>query len=178
MFSVLGADGTVYGPVDTATVRSWIAQGRVTPDTMLVDAVTDRQAPAKDILEFTDAFVPMPPGMNPGPPTAVGTQTSSGFGRTMGYGMTTSSYPAYDSRSIPQPSHRSKVVAILLAFFLGSLGIHRFYLGYTTIGIAMLLFSVLTCFIGTIITSIVALVDLIMIATGALRDAEGRELVS
>ena len=30
---------------------------------------------------------------------------------------------------------KSKLTAILLCFFLGSLGIHRFYLGYTIIGV-------------------------------------------
>ena len=32
-----------------------------------------------------------------------------------------------------------QIIAILLCFFLGSLGIHRFYLGYTTIGVIQLL---------------------------------------
>ncbi len=36
---------------------------------------------------------------------------------------------------------KSKVAAALLCFFLGGLGIHRFYLGYTTIGIV----QILTC---------------------------------
>ncbi|WP_408648914.1 TM2 domain-containing protein [Tumidithrix elongata] len=34
---------------------------------------------------------------------------------------------------------KSKVTAILLCFFLGGFGIHRFYLGYTVIGIVQLL---------------------------------------
>jgi TM2 domain-containing membrane protein YozV len=34
---------------------------------------------------------------------------------------------------------RSQLVAALLCFFLGGLGIHRFYLGYSTIGIIQLL---------------------------------------
>ena len=34
---------------------------------------------------------------------------------------------------------KSKLTAILLCFFLGSLGIHRFYLGYTLIGVIQLL---------------------------------------
>ena len=34
---------------------------------------------------------------------------------------------------------KSKLTAILLCYFLGNLGIHRFYLGYTLIGIIQLL---------------------------------------
>ncbi len=40
----------------------------------------------------------------------------------------------------PAPAgDRSWLVALLVCFFLGGLGIHRFYLGYTTIGIIQLL---------------------------------------
>jgi len=37
-----------------------------------------------------------------------------------------------------------KVVAGILAIFLGSFGVHKFYLGYTTAGIVQLLLSVCT----------------------------------
>ncbi len=54
---------------------------------------------------------------------------------------------------------RNKVVAAVLAFFLGTLGIHRFYLGRTGSGIVMLL---LTCtIVGALITTIWAFVDTI-----------------
>lgn len=38
-----------------------------------------------------------------------------------------------------------KIAAGLLAIFLGSLGIHKFYLGYSTAGIIMLVISLFTC---------------------------------
>ena len=60
---------------------------------------------------------------------------------------------------------KSKLTAILLCFFLGSLGIHRFYLGYTLIGVIQLL-----TFGGFIIW---AIVDLIMLIIGSLKDSEG-----
>ncbi|HEX9955388.1 MAG TPA: TM2 domain-containing protein [Allosphingosinicella sp.] len=54
---------------------------------------------------------------------------------------------------------RNRIVAALLAFFLGPLGIHRFYLGRTGSAIVML---VLTCtLIGIIVTGIWAFVDFI-----------------
>ena len=62
----------------------------------------------------------------------------------------------------------SKLTAILLCLFLGSLGIHRFYLGYTLIGVIHLL-----TFGGAVIW---AFVDLIRLITGSLKDSEGNEL--
>jgi TM2 domain-containing membrane protein YozV len=49
---------------------------------------------------------------------------------------------ADDNTQATQATHgsgKSQIVALVLAFFLGGLGIHRFYLGYTTIGIIQLL---------------------------------------
>ena len=63
---------------------------------------------------------------------------------------------------------KSKLTAILLCFFLGSLGIHRFYLGYTLIGVIQLL-----TFGGVLIW---AFVDFIWLITGSLKDSEGNEL--
>ncbi len=54
---------------------------------------------------------------------------------------------------------RNKIAAALLAFFIGTLGIHRFYLGRTGSGIAML---VLSCtLLGLFITAPWALIDTI-----------------
>ena len=50
----------------------------------------------------------------------------------------------------------SKVAYCVLAFFLGGLGIHKFYAGKTGAGVAMLLF----CWTG--IPSIIALIDFIV----------------
>ena len=63
-------------------------------------------------------------------------------------------------------SVKSQVVALLLVIFLGGLGIHRFYLGYTTIGIIQLL-TAGGC-------GIWAFIDLIRIVTGDLKPKGGR----
>lgn len=42
----------------------------------------------------------------------------------------------------PAPQGKSRIAAGLLGIFLGSLGIHRFYLGYTAIGLTQLLVTV------------------------------------
>ena len=63
---------------------------------------------------------------------------------------------------------KSKITAILLCFFLGGLGIHRFYLGYTLIGVIQLL-----TFGGFLIWVIV---DLIRLIIGSLKDSEDNDL--
>lgn len=56
-------------------------------------------------------------------------------------------------------SERDKLIAALLAFLLGTLGIHRFYLGRIGSGIAMLLLSCTV--IGLFVTVPWALIDMI-----------------
>ena len=63
---------------------------------------------------------------------------------------------------------KSKLSAILLCFFLGGLGIHRFYLGYTIIGVIQLL-----TFGGFLIW---AIIDFIRLITGSLKDSESNDL--
>ena len=43
----------------------------------------------------------------------------------------------------PQVSDKKRIVALLLAIFLGQLGIHNFYLGYTKKGVIQLCVSLL-----------------------------------
>ena len=66
------------------------------------------------------------------------------------------------------PSDGRWLIALLLCFFLGCLGIHRFYVGKTGSGIAMLL----TC--GG--CGIWALVDFIMILVNSFTEKDGRPL--
>ncbi len=65
-------------------------------------------------------------------------------------------------------SDKSKLVAGLLQIFLGGLGIGRFYLGYSTIGVLQLV-----TFGGC---GVWALIDAIMILMGNVPDAQGRTL--
>ena len=62
-------------------------------------------------------------------------------------------------------AYKNKLTAILLSVFVGSLGVDRFYLGYTGSGVVKLLtlggFGIWT------------LIDLVMICTGSLRPADG-----
>ena len=60
-------------------------------------------------------------------------------------------------------SGKNKTTAALLAFFLGVLGAHKFYLGNTKMGVIYLLISI--TFFGLAITGILALYDFIMLLT-------------
>ena len=63
-----------------------------------------------------------------------------------------------------------KFVAGILAIFLGSLGVHKFILGYTTEGIIMLLVTVLTCGIFGIVMSVIGIIEGIMYLTKSDED--------
>ncbi len=67
--------------------------------------------------------------------------------------------PQASAPTAADQNDRNKYIAALIAFLLGPLGIHRFYLGRTGSGIAML---VLTCtLVGLIISAPWALIDMI-----------------
>ena len=65
-------------------------------------------------------------------------------------------------------SDRDWIVTVLLAFFLGVFGVHRFYTGNIGIGVVQLL-TLGGC-------GIWALIDFILILVGSYTDAEGRQL--
>lgn len=67
--------------------------------------------------------------------------------------------------STPSNGEKSQLVAVLLCGFLGCLGIHRFYLGYTWQGVVQLL-TAGGC-------GIWALIDFIRIITGSLQPKNG-----
>lgn len=76
---------------------------------------------------------------------------------------------------------KSRICAGLLAIFLGGLGIHNFYLGYTGKGVAQLLITLigtpLTCGLTVWIVPVWALIEGIMILCGSINvDADGNLL--
>lgn len=65
-------------------------------------------------------------------------------------------YPVY---RMPMVGRKSRVAAILLAFFLGGFGIHKFYLGRIAAGVLYLMFF------WTFVPAFVALVEMIIYLT-------------
>ncbi len=110
-------------------------------------------------------FAP-PPGY--APPGAWGPQTAYGQPGAMG--------PVHPMLLGPP---KNKAAAALLAFFLGALGIHNFYLGYAGRGIAQLVLTLVLSAseIGPIPVVIWAMVEFVLILTGTLKDRFGRPLI-
>ena len=75
--------------------------------------------------------------------------------------------PMYDASGRPA-SPKSRLAAAILAWFLGILGVHRFYVGKVGTGILMIVT------LGGL--GIWALIDFIVILVGSFKDKQGRVL--
>jgi TM2 domain-containing membrane protein YozV len=73
----------------------------------------------------------------------------------------------YEIEQAPKSS-RSYILTMFLAFFVGWLGIHRFYTGYIVIGVIQLL-TLGGC-------GLWALIDVISLVLNKYKDADGNEL--
>jgi TM2 domain-containing membrane protein YozV len=73
------------------------------------------------------------------------------------------------SKQIDDAEGKDWLTTLLLCFFLGVFGVHRFYTGSTGLGVAQLLTG------GG--CGIWALIDFIMILTGGYKDGNGNPLV-
>ena len=72
---------------------------------------------------------------------------------------------------------KSKLAAALFAFFLGTFGVHNFYLGYTGKAVAQLLITLLSCFILSPVSAIWGVVEGVLVLTGEINtDASGNSL--
>lgn len=75
---------------------------------------------------------------------------------------------------------KSKLAAGLFGLFLGSFGVHNFYLGFTGKAVAQLLLTLvgwILCGIGPLVAAIWGLIEGILIFTGSINvDAKGMPL--
>ena len=63
-----------------------------------------------------------------------------------------------------------KIPAGICGILLGSLGVHKFILGYTGAGVIMLLITLLTCGMGAMVTYVIGLVEGIIYLTKSDED--------
>jgi len=171
-FLVVGADGKRYGPADVPTLLRWVQEGRLVAGTVLVDAATNESLSAVSIPELRAAFFePASRGAQAGgaAPNLEATQTA--YRPAAGETTPPTGLQPLTSALAEPISERSKVTAGLLGIFLGGFGAHRFYLGYTGIGVLMI-FATICCGVGVIW----GFVEGIMCLAGAMRDVDGKRL--
>lgn len=95
---------------------------------------------------------PPPPGPQYGAQPGAGQPFGGGYGAPM-YGTT------------PPDVSSKKLAAGICGILLGSLGVHKFILGYTNAGLIMLLSTVLTCGIAGVVFGVIGLVEGIIYLT-------------
>jgi TM2 domain-containing membrane protein YozV len=126
---------------------------------------------------------PEPGDATPSPTSPAGESTGNaeslgGYPQPPGYQQPSGypqPYPGQGMTPYVDPQAKSKIVAGLLGIFVGGFGVHRFYLGFTKIGVIQIIVTILTCGIG----SLWGFVEGILYLIGAgnyTTDATGRPL--
>jgi TM2 domain-containing membrane protein YozV len=138
-------DGEDYGPVSRGELDQWAAEGRLNADCQVL------QEGAEQWQWISDLY----PELDPNAGEAAGDVAVGG-----GAGE-------------EEVSDKKKLIAGLLGLLLGAWGVHRFYLGYTHLGIIQIVVTVFTCGMG----GLWGVVEGILIFVGKIdRDAQGRRL--
>jgi len=126
MYKIIGTDGKQYGPVSADEIRRWLAENRISAQTVAQTEGSSEWRPLGAFPEFASEFKTAPPTIAP---------------------------PTTASRA------SNKIAAGICGILLGSLGIHKFILGYTGAGLIMLLVSVLSCFILSPVMHLIGLIE-------------------
>jgi TM2 domain/GYF domain 2 len=151
MYYVIGANGSQYGPVDEATIRAWVAEGRVAAPSLSFKTGESGWVPLQTREEFRDLLA--------------ATAATAAASVAAGTGDAMSAPPA--GIPAPRPADAKEwLVVLLLSIFLGTFGVDRFYLGHVGLGL-LKLFTFGGCGIWW-------LIDVILIATNSLKDSQGR----
>jgi TM2 domain-containing membrane protein YozV len=127
------------GPVDEATIRGLLASGQISIDTLVWTTGMASWAPLQQ--SSLGAGLPTPP----------------------------SAVPTYQTPGQTNPNAKDRVAYVLLAVFLGHLGIHNFFAGYTSRAVIQLVITIVTCGFGALVTWIWAIIEAITVT----KDANG-----
>ncbi len=134
MYRIIGKDGLQYGPVNAEQLRGWIAENRANAQTLVQVEGSPDWKPLGSLSEFASYLKP-PPVSSSTPPAI------------------TPLAPSYNPRA------SNKLPAGLCGILLGSLGIHKFILGYTGAGLIMLLVTLLTCGVGGCVMHVIGIIE-------------------
>jgi TM2 domain-containing membrane protein YozV len=150
MYKIIGADGQQYGPVSVEQIRRWIAENRARGDTLIQPEGTQEWKPLSSFPDFAKDLPPTPP-----PPTSDVPPPLAPL------------RPASSATASERASN--KVPAGVCGILLGSLGVHKFILGYTGTGVIMLVVTlvggIFTCGISSGVMHIIGLIEGILYLT-------------
>jgi TM2 domain-containing membrane protein YozV len=130
MYKIVGVDGQQYGPVNAEELRRWIADKRANAQTLVQAEGRLDWKPLGSFSEFASELKAVPPPIPIAPPPSTVASRAS-----------------------------NKIPAGICGILLGSLGVHKFILGYTGAGLVMLLVTILTCGIAGAVTHIIGLIE-------------------
>lgn len=182
-------DGTVYGPVTRAELDEWVADERLDGQSQLLAVGADQWQWASELYPDLPAEI-VPDDSGEAAKAASVRGATSGRWTVPESGLPESRPAAGKRRAdrrdrwrddseesdvaddeadgAEEVSDRRWITTFLLAFFLGALGVHRFYLGRVATGVAML-FTCGGCFVWQV-------VDVVLIALEKLPDHLDRPL--
>ena len=140
MYKIIGADGQQYGPVSAEQLRRWIVENRLNAHTLIQPEGAPDWKPLSTFPEFAGDLKPTPPPFAAPPPGATLPSAVAGKAST-------------------------KIAAGVCGILLGTLGIHKFILGYTGAGLIMLLATILTCGLAGCVMWIIGLIEGIIYLT-------------
>ncbi len=139
MYKIIGADGQQYGPVTAEQLRLWIAEGRLNARSLIQAEGATEWKPLSACPEFVGDLKP------PTPPLAAESAPQP-FPPGQVYAPPAPVNPTIAAKA------STKIAAGICGILLGSLGVHKFILGYTGAGAIMLLVTLVLAPIATFVT--------------------------